>query len=70
MQPKAHDMVKGGVPMLTTLAQAYAEAGEFEKAVDWQKKYLASRWLTAQETEDAQARLKLFENHQPFHRLK
>jgi tetratricopeptide (TPR) repeat protein len=48
---------------LDTLAAAYAEAGDFEKAVEYQKKVLEDQRL-AQDTK-AQARLKSYEQKQP-----
>lgn len=53
-----------------TLAVAYAEAGEFDNAVLWQKKYL-SDYLKSHpsqnELEPARQRLSLFEQKKPYH---
>jgi tetratricopeptide (TPR) repeat protein len=46
------------------LAAAYAEAGDFDQAVSWQKKCLEQSKPTDQPT--MQDRLALFESHQPF----
>ena len=54
---------KGSV--LTALAAAYAEAGDFDQALKWQAKYIS----TASEAEKpaAQARLALYEKRKPYH---
>jgi tetratricopeptide (TPR) repeat protein len=53
---------KGSV--LTTLAAAYAEADDFDQAIEWQSKYIS----TVSETDkpDAQARLALYEKRKPY----
>jgi hypothetical protein len=50
---------------LDTLAAAYAETGQFDKAVSTEKEAIA---LLQSETEknDYKARLKLFEGHMPY----
>jgi len=54
---------KGSV--LTTLAAAYAEAGDFDQAIMWQSQYIA----TASEADkpNAQGRLALYEKRKPYH---
>ena len=53
--------------ILDTLAAACAECGDFDEAVKWQKKALASpNGLPAKEIKNAQLRLKLYENHQAY----
>ncbi|HWB60852.1 MAG TPA: hypothetical protein VG733_15250, partial [Chthoniobacteraceae bacterium] len=47
---------------IDTLAAAYAESGNFDKAVALEQKYLESN----SDDKDAQARLKLYRNHQPY----
>ena len=49
---------------LDTLAAAYAEAGDFDKAVEWQKKGM--NLAPADQKADYESRLKLYRNHQPF----
>jgi tetratricopeptide (TPR) repeat protein len=52
---------------LTTLAAAYAEAGEFDEAVQWQTK-VVDHWTKAkQPVEEAQKRLDLYKNQKPYH---
>jgi tetratricopeptide (TPR) repeat protein len=50
-----------------TLAAACAEAGDFERAVKWEKKYLETPKLSEKATTDAKGRLRLYESHQPYH---
>jgi tetratricopeptide (TPR) repeat protein len=50
-----------------TLAAACAEAGDFEQAVKWEKTFLETLNLPAKASTDAQARLMLYESHQPYH---
>ena len=52
---------------LGTLAVAHAEAGAFDKAVQWQKKALGFPEYEKAQGKDAQARLKLFEANKPYH---
>lgn len=53
--------------ILDTLAAACAECGDFDEAVKWQKKALESpNGLPKGEIKNAQARLKLYEKHQPY----
>jgi tetratricopeptide (TPR) repeat protein len=49
-----------------SLAAAYAEVGQFDEAVKWQKKALESPDLPDDELEDAQLRLQLYEEGKPF----
>ena len=46
-----------------TLAAAYAEKGEFEKAIEWEQKYLKA----VPSDDDAVARLALYRKRQPCH---
>jgi Flp pilus assembly protein TadD len=52
--------------ILDTLAAAYAEAGEFEKAVSVQKEAIALL-PSGEETKDFLARLKLYESGSAYH---
>jgi tetratricopeptide (TPR) repeat protein len=60
---KAYDLTKGP-PEIAALAAAHAELGEFDKAVDWQTKAIAS--APAEEKEQYRARLKLYQDHKPY----
>jgi serine/threonine-protein kinase len=52
---------------LDSFAAAYATLGDFDQAVRWQRKALeASDDLTEAVREELRARLKLYENHQPY----
>ena len=51
---------------LDTLAAAYAEAGQFEQAIQWQKKALAMPEAAGPDADDARARLKMYEQRQPY----
>jgi tetratricopeptide (TPR) repeat protein len=51
---------------LGTLAAAYAEAGDFEKAVKWQKKMLEMLPENDPQLETSRARLELFERKEPY----
>lgn len=53
--------------ILDTLAAAYAEAGDFEKAVEWQTK--AIELAPKDQREDLQARLELYEASKPYREL-
>lgn len=57
--------------LLATLAAAYAEAGRFGDAVNWQSKYLESDYLKSNPSSDtpekARARLSLYEQNKPYH---
>jgi tetratricopeptide (TPR) repeat protein len=51
---------------LDTLAAAYAESGDFRKAVHWQKKALQIGWADKQVTRKAQDRLTVYERGKPY----
>jgi tetratricopeptide (TPR) repeat protein len=52
---------------LDTFAAAYATLGDFDQAVRWQRKALdTSADLPERTREELRARLKLYENHQPY----
>ena len=54
-----------GAYYLATLAGAYAEAGNFDDAVKWQKRALESAQYQKEEGDQARQRLKLFEDRKP-----
>ena len=52
---------------LDTLAAAYAESGDFDNAVNWETKFLTYH-IPEPDANDGQARLKLYQAKQPYHR--
>jgi HEAT repeat protein len=64
---RACELSNNSPVFVETLAAAYAEAGDFEKAVQSQKKALASpRRFTSEELQLARKRLHMYENREPF----
>ncbi|HBI45283.1 MAG TPA: hypothetical protein DDY78_20885 [Planctomycetales bacterium] len=51
---------------LDTLAAAYAETGDFDAAVKWQTKVVASPRSSPMQIEDARKRLKLYQDQKPY----
>jgi len=60
---KAYELSKGANE-LATLAMAHAELGEFDEAIEWQTKAIASAPMT--QKEQYQTRLKLYEEKKPY----
>jgi RNA polymerase sigma factor (sigma-70 family) len=56
------------INQLDTLAAAYAEAGDFENAVNWEGKVLGTPNLAPEDAAIAKDRLALYQAHQPYHR--
>ena len=52
---------------LDTLAAAYAEAGNFDKAVEWQQKGM--KLAPADQKADFESRLKLYQEQKPYREL-
>ena len=53
-----------------TLAAAYAESGDFDKAVKYEEWYLALPGAEAKDLPDAKARLELYQAHKAYHEEK
>ena len=51
---------------LSTLAEAYAEAGDYKKAVEWQEKAI-SLFTYESRKRTGEAELKLYKNNKPYH---
>jgi len=51
---------------LDTLAAAYAEVGEFDKAVEWQEKALKAGDIPVKDLDAARKRLELFKQKKPY----
>lgn len=52
--------------ILDTLAASYAEAGDFEKAIKYEKQAIASEKATPDDVKEYKERLKLYEQKKPF----
>ena len=65
---KACELLNWEVPgCLPTLAAAYAQSGDFTKAIQWEKKYLETQNLDPKAATRARQRLALYEAHKPYH---
>ena len=53
--------------VMDTLAAAYAEAGDFVDAAKWEQKFLTTPGLKPNEVADANARLELYRQGEPYH---
>lgn len=49
-----------------TQAAVYAELGRFEKAVEWEQRYLAAKKLTAEQRKNGLERLSLYMKRQAY----
>ena len=54
---------------ISTLGAAYAEVGDFEKAVKYQKQALSMFGATGKDQSDEQQRLTLYEQKKPYHEV-
>ena len=64
---KACDLTQWKNPaILDTLAAVYAELGQFDEAVKWQRKVLEDPEFTAKRGAPARARLQLYESGKPY----
>ena len=52
---------------IETLAAAYAEKGDFEKAVEWLSKALEYPMVTEGFVAEEKRRLSLYQSHLPYH---
>ncbi len=65
---KAIELSEGKVSgVIDTMAAAYAELGDFVKAVQYQKQYLETPKLSEKLISEAKQRLVLYEAHKPYH---
>ena len=55
--------------MLATLAAAYAEVGEFDKAVEWEEKAI-QLYANADDRKKGEVRLKLYKDRKPYRESK
>jgi hypothetical protein len=53
--------------LIDTLAASCAEAGDFDSAVKWETQFLQTPGLPPQIQTNAQNRLSLYQDHQPYH---
>ena len=51
--------------MLATLAAAYAEVGEFDKAVEWEEKAI-QLYANADDRKKGEERIKLYKEKKPY----
>lgn len=56
--------------VMDTLAAAYAEAGDFTSAVEWEQKFLFRPQLSDEEMKQGKRYLLLYESGRPFHQKK
>lgn len=64
---KAMEITAGKDPAtIDTLAAAHAEAGNFDKAIEAQRQYLAMPKLSEKQIAEARERLALYEAHKPY----
>jgi tetratricopeptide (TPR) repeat protein len=63
---EALELLPNDPAILDTRAAVCAELGQFEEAVKWEKKYLGTKSLTAEQRKNGEARLNRYQQRQPY----
>jgi len=53
-------------PIWDTCAAVFAENGEFDEAIEWEKAYVDRKDLSEEQRNNGKTRLELYEQHQPY----